>query len=415
MPWAAIVGVQIFMNFSILVGVGKAIAIIARRLNALSIGDIIFKRADEFKPVAIAYALIVFIFYSAYAASQFLGSARLFEVMTGFPFYYALIIAGVVTIIYSTFGGIRGVALSAVVQGIVMTVATIFLVVFVFRNAINNYGSLINVNKALADTAGEKFISLYMPLKWQFGLWFVFDWGLIALPHGLLSALAYKSTKALKSAVILGAVVVTFWTFGMLWSGLLAKLFVPGLKVADYAIPTMAIKFSPLLGGIVFSGVVAAAQSTIAVMIMTISGALLQQLYKITKPTATPEQLKKASIYTMLIAAGVPFLLALIQLPALEWIIVFAIGGTTSALLASIVLGLFWKRGSKYAMLSSMLVGLIVYMIGKSFYKPLAMGMDASVVGTLSSFLVYIIVTLIMNERPSQHVLSVFWGSQKPS
>lgn len=414
-PYVSLIGLQVFMNFSILVGIGKKVAIIGRRINAFSIGDILSKRAEDFKPLAILYALIIFLFYSVYAASQFLGSARIFEVMTGLPFYYALITAGIVTLIYATFGGIRGVALSAVVQGIVMTVATVLLIVFVFKNTLADYGSLANVTKALANTAGEKYVTEYMPLKWQLGLWFMFDWGLMALPHGLQAAFTYKSTKALKGAVIIGAIAVTFWTLSMLMSGLLARLYVPDLKVADYAIPLMVMKFSPWLGGIVFSGVIAAAQSTIAVMIMVISGALLQQLYRNVKPNATPVQLKKATLYLTVVAAVLPFLLALVQIPALEYLIIFAVGGTASAFLAPIALGLFWKRGSKYAMSSSMVVGLLVYIMGKAVYKPLAMGWDASVVATLSSFLVYIIVALIKNERPSQHVLNLFWGVNKPN
>jgi len=397
MPWVALIGLQIFMNFTILTGVGKKFAIVARRVNALSVGDILFERADKDKRVALLY--------------------RIFEVMTGFSFYYALIFAGIVTIVYSTLGGIRGVGLGALLQGIVMTVAVVFLVGAVFSNVIKDYGSLVGATKAMAQVAGEKHISMYMPMRWEASMWFLFNWGLIALPHGLLAAMNYKSTKAAKRAIMLGAVIVTFWTFGMLWSGFLAKLYFPELPVPDHAVPSLTLKLlPPWTAGIIFAGVIAAAQSTIAAMTMIMGSAITQNIYRqVMNPQATPEQMKRVSQYATLGVGLLAFIFALVQLPALEWIVIFAIGGSASALFWPIILGLFWKKGGKNSMVAGMATGLIIYIIAKRIYTPLAFGMDAVVVGVVSSLITYVAVALITKEEASERVIRIFWGAESPS
>jgi len=417
MPWVALIGLQIFMNFTILTGIGKKFAIVARRVNALSVGDILFERADKDKRVALIYGIVTLVFLVAYCAAQFLGASRIFEVMTGFSFYYALIFAGIVTILYSTLGGIRGVGLGALIQGIVMTVAVVFLVGAVFSNVIKDYGSLLGATKAMAQIAGEKHISLYMPMRWEASMWFLFNWGLVALPHGLLAAMNYKSTKAAKRAIMLGAVIVTFWTFGMLWSGFLAKLYFPKLPVPDHAVPSLTLKFlPPWAAGIIFAGVIAAAQSTIAAMTMIMGSAITQNIYRqVMNPQATPEQMKRVSQYATLGVGLLAFIFALVQLPALEWIVIFAIGGSASALFWPIILGLFWKKGGKNSMVASMITGLIIYIIAKRIYTPLAFGMDAIVVGVVSSLIVYMGVALITKEEPSERVIKIFWGAEPPS
>lgn len=51
--------------------------------------------------------------------------------------------------------------------------------------------------------------------------------------------------------------------------------------------------------GIVFAGVISAAQSTIAAMTILISSAVVQNIYReIIRPDAGPERLKKMSMYT---------------------------------------------------------------------------------------------------------------------
>ena len=56
--------------------------------------------------------------------AQFIGGARVFEAVTGFPYELGLIVFAVTVIIYTTVGGFRAVVLTDAVQGIVMILGT---------------------------------------------------------------------------------------------------------------------------------------------------------------------------------------------------------------------------------------------------------------------------------------------------
>jgi len=418
MPWASLMGLQIFMNFYILYGVGRKIGIVARRINALSLGDILFERYDRSKLVALLYALIVIIFLIPYCSSQFIGSTRVFEVMTGWPYMIALILTGLITIFYIAVGGLRGVGLALLIQGAFMTACYAALIAGVWSRALADYGSLVAINEALIKVAGESFMNAFrLPAMWLFSMWLIFNIGLLALPHGLMATLSYKSVKAMKRAIYIGVPIVTFWTYGI-WVGLIGKIYFPKLAVPDYINLMLAMKFLPAgIGGIVYAGVIAAAQSTIATMIIVMSSAALQHIYRLfINPTATHAQLKKTSTWLTIIIGAVAFILAITQPPALEYIIIMAIGGSMSALLWPIVLGLFWKRGNQYGAIASMIVGLITYALGKLGIVPLSAyfaGADASLPGLIFSLIAYLVVTYI-TPPPSTRAIQIFWGAEPP-
>ncbi len=420
MPWVSIVGCQIFMNFAILYGIGKKIGIVARRIGAVSLGDVLFERYEQSKLVALLYTIPVLVFLISYCSVQFVGSSRIFEVMTGWPYMIALILSGLVTIFYVTVGGIRGVGLAVVVQGVFMTVTTILLVAGVFNGIFTTYGGLVEANEAFMKIAGEAYLNLFrLPPALVISWWIIFTVGIIALPHGLMASLTYKSARAMKMAIILGSIIVTFWTYGLLWAGFFAKLWFPKLPVPDHAIPALAMKLlPPWFAGIIFAGVVGAAQSTIAAMTILMSSAFLQHIYRqIIKPTATPEELRRIAFWTTLIIGAVAFLLAITQPPALEFIIIFAIGGLISSLLWPLILGLFWKRGNKYGAIAGMIVGFMVFALGKSKLVPQIVtafgGADPVVAGMISSLIAYLIVTAV-TPPPPLRIIQIFWGAEPP-
>jgi len=420
MPWAGLMGVQIFMNFYVLYGLGRKLGIVARRINAISFGDILYERYDRSKLVAILYALIVVVFLIPYCSTQFVGSARVFEVMTGWPYMIALVLSGLVTVFYATIGGMLGVGLALVVQGIFMTAAYLLLIIGVWGRALADYGSLAAINEALIKVAGEAYMNVFRTppgIAWVFSMWIIFNIGLLTLPHGLMATLTYKSTKAMKWAIYIGIPIVTFWTYGV-WVGMIGKIYFPKLAVPDHINPVLALTMVPAgLGGIIYAGVIAAAQSTIATMIMVMSSALLKHIYALViRPQATPAELKKmTSIFTLAIGA-IAFIIAIWPPPALEYVIILAIGGIMSALFWPLI-GFFWKRANKYGAAAAMIVGLFVYAIDKLKIVPISpvlfAGSDPVISGLLFSLIAFLAATLV-TPPPSKRAIQLFWGATPP-
>ena len=100
--WVLLACIQVPTAFFTLGVLGKKLSIISRKLNAITIFDVLKARYNNsFLNVLSSIMLIVF-FISAIVA-QFIGGARLFEAVTGLSYVTGLIIFSSVVIIYTTF------------------------------------------------------------------------------------------------------------------------------------------------------------------------------------------------------------------------------------------------------------------------------------------------------------------------
>ena len=131
--WVLLACIQVPTAFFTLGVLGKKLSIISRKLNAITIFDVLKARYNNgFLNVLASIMLIVF-FISAIVA-QFIGGARLFEAVTGLSYLTGLIIFSSVVIIYTTFGGFRAVTLTDAIQAVIMFTATIVLFVVILKH-----------------------------------------------------------------------------------------------------------------------------------------------------------------------------------------------------------------------------------------------------------------------------------------
>jgi sodium/pantothenate symporter len=413
--WVVLTNWQNFLNLMILGVVGKKIGIIARRIDARSYLDIFGARYEDNRAVLIVSGLSLLIFLIPYASIQFVGGARLFEGLLGINYYEALTLIGAAVIAYTAFGGIKGTVLAAFVQGIVMTIAAIILFVTVviklggFTMAMH---AIETVNPQLTDPTAVGGIATP---RWLASFAVLFGFAVLGLPHGVMPALIYKSSKAMLKALVIGAIVVTIWTVFMATTGTLAQAVNPDLKIPDKAIPTMMTwALGPVWRGIVLTGVVAALQSTVAAMVMLMSGSLVMDIYaKVFKPQATFESLRPMARWATLAIGVAAFCLAVFPPPALEWIVYFAVAGLESSLFVPLLFGLYWKRANTPGALAGMVGGLAGYILIAGYLKKLAFGMHPVIMGILISLICFMVVTYL-TPSPSGHILQLYWGKERP-
>lgn len=403
---------QNFMNFCVLGEVGKKIGIVARRINAQSYLDLLIHRYEKNPIVGLIGVLTMVVFMGAYVTSQFVGGARLFESMTGFPYWLGLVLFSVVVLVYAAFGGMKGVSIAVVVQGLVMTLAVLAL----FFAAM---GRLMPLEESIRKI-GQLDPKLISPWTWkphyEFSMWVVFGLVTLGLPHGVLPTLTYKNTKAMRSAIVLGTIFVVLWTLMLIWMGNLTRALIPNLKVPDHAIPSLALTvLPPWLTGIVMAGVAGAIQSTVGAMILVISATIVRDAYAAyINPKATAAQLKSVTQITTSVICLIVFLAALNPPKALEWVIVFAIGGLASAYFFPMLLGLYWWRANEYGAIAGMLGGLIMYILIRGKFLPaLAFGMDPIVTSLAVSGILLVVVSLL-TPQPSKRVVLTYFGKGVP-
>ena len=406
-PWLLINASQIFVTFVVLGEIGKKIGIIARRIDAQSYLDLLVHRFNGNKVVILFGVMSVTVFMLSFVVGQTVGGARIFEALTGLPYWIGLLLFAATVLIVTVFGGLRGVALAIIVQGIAMTIAVACLVIGA-HVAVTDLGGWEHLMRGVAAREPEYFDPFRWSYRYEFSQWIIYGFAAISLPHLAMGALTYKSVKAMRKAAMLGIVIVTFWTLGLgIYCALAAKGIFTDLKIADHAVPVLTMKVVPTwLAGITLAGVASAVQSTVAAIIIVISSTLVINCYKaLIAPKVTPEKLKKVSLLTTSALSVAVFIFALNPPDFLQLVITFSMGGMAAAFFFAMLLGCYWKRCNEYG----------TYLVVELKLLPfdISMGMHTVAVSMLVGLLLLIGVSLVTPKTP-KGIIMTWFGRRYP-
>ncbi|MDY4122739.1 MAG: sodium/panthothenate symporter, partial [Ellagibacter isourolithinifaciens] len=96
---------------------GKKMALVSRKLDAVTVIDVIRARYSS-NALANVSAVVVVLFFAATMVAQFVGGAKLFEAVTGYSYLVGLVLFGVAVVLFTTIGGFRGVAVTDAICGV---------------------------------------------------------------------------------------------------------------------------------------------------------------------------------------------------------------------------------------------------------------------------------------------------------
>lgn len=219
--------------------------------------------------------------------------------MTGGSYWVGLLLFGAVIGVYTLLGGMKSVAATSIFQGFVMIAAVVALV-FGYSSYIGqHYGSLTNVVSSLAESEQTQYMlaptgALTAPVL--ISLIVMFAISSVALPHVAQGNLAYKNTKSLKTAVVVGSISSVIVYLALLLVGVIVRVIAPDMTVSDYVTPYLSFLTMPSpLVGVMLSAVASAIQSTVASMLLVICAVICKDLYKdVIRPDASEAQIKKS-------------------------------------------------------------------------------------------------------------------------
>ena len=212
--WVA--AVQFGTVFLVMGGLGNRLAIVSRRTGAVTIAGYL-KARYKADVLVIVTSLLMVAFFIAQMISQFTGGATLVESVTGLPYWLSLLIFAAVVIIYTSFGGFTAVVITDTIQGIIMVVGTFLFMFFVLRAA----GGLSGVDAGLANNLPDVYDNLtavYKPGA-LLSYWVLVGVATIGLPQTAVRCMGFKSTKHLKSAMVIGTIVCVVVIGGMPLAG----------------------------------------------------------------------------------------------------------------------------------------------------------------------------------------------------
>jgi sodium/pantothenate symporter len=413
--WVLLAMIQVPTAWLTLGVLGKKYAIIARRVNAVTVNDILWARYRNRWVVILASVSLV-LFFTAAMVAQFIGGARLFETVTGLSYNTGLIIFALSVILYTTLGGFRAVALTDAVQGVVMVLGTMALLVGVVQvggGVESLVGKLQEIDPALISPFGpEDFLNKPFILSF----WVLVCFGVIGLPHTAVRCFGYRDSRSMHTAIILSTVVLGVLMLGMHLCGVFGRVLVPDLTVGDKIMPTLTLSvLHPVVAGVFLAGPLAAIMSTIDSQLILASATLIKDLYlnyirrHPADDTRTEERnLHRASFACTALIGTIVFLAALRPPELIVWLNLFAFGGLQAAFLWPVVLGLYWKRANAAGVLASMICGVGTYVYMAAVVKRF-MGMHV-IVPSLGIALAALVIISLMTRRPSREIRNLFWG-----
>jgi len=425
--WTAIgLAVGTYLNWLL---VARRIRVYTHRLDAITIPAFFSKRFGDDKNILSGIAaLVILIFFIPYTASGFAACGKLFNSLFGFDYITAMVISGIVIVLYTTMGGFLAASTTDFVQSIVMTIALITIVLFgidvaggldvVLNNARALPGYLsMSLSHDVATNSANPYgpITIVSTLAWGLGYF--------GMPHILLRFMAIEDERKLK----LSRRVATTWV-------VISMAVAVGIGIIGYsaseagAIPmlqgsgseTVVVKFAgllstygipaALLAGVVLAGILACTMSTSDSQLLAAASSVSQNLMEECLHIKMSNKMKiVVARSTVILISLVGMIMARDPNSSVFGIVSFAWAGFGAAFGPVMLFSLFWKRMNKWGALAGMLAGGVTIFVWKYGVRP--MGGVWNIYELLPAFLVaclFIVVVSLVTKAPDQKIVEEF-------
>ena len=407
--WVLLAMIQLPTVWLTLGVLGKKFAIIARRVNAVTINDMLWARYRS-KWVVVLGSVTIILAFIATMVVQFIGGARLLETATGLSYQQGLFLFASCVLLYTVIGGFRAVVMTDALQGIIMLIGTGALLagILIAGDGLPNLIHQLKVidPKLVSPTgAGDMLTQPFM-----LSFWILVCVGVVGLPHSALRCFGYRDSKALHRGILIGTVVSALLMLGMHLAGALGRAILPGMDSPDKIMPSLMMEvLPPWLAGVFLAAPMAAIMSTIDSQLIQASATLVKDLYlNYLNPRQEKLEVRipRLSLLCTLILGTLVRLAALQPPEMIIWLNLLAFGGLQAVFLWPLVLGLYWSRANGPGALASMVSGIVCYGALSQWGIKLA-GLHA-IVPSLGLGLVAFILVSLLTPPPDQSVRRLF-------
>ncbi|QBY04233.1 sodium transporter [Thalassotalea sp. HSM 43] len=339
--------------------------------------------------------------------------------IVGVDVVYGMIFLGAFSVAYSLYGGLKAVALTDIIQVVLLVLGGLFLS-YIALDLIGNGQGLIAGFTALTEQAPDKFDMIlseesehYMDLPGLSvligGMWIMnlSYWGFNQ--YIIQRTLAAKNLREGQKGIAFAAFLKLLMPIIVVLPGIAAYLLIPDLSRPDQAYPSLLNLMPEGLKGLVFAALVAAIVSSLASMTNSIATIFTMDLYKNDdKPKSQAHYVKvgrivslSALIIAMIVAK--PLLGKFDQ--AFQYIQEFT-GFFTPGIVVLFFTGMFWKKTTANAGLAAALGSAILSFALKMLWPELPF-MDRVGLVFLLCLAIAIVVSLVENHGDHQHAVDL--------
>ena len=337
--------------------------------NAITLPDYFENHFDDKSNILrMVSVVIIFSCMMAYVAAQFTAIGKTFDAIFGVPHIISISVGGTIVLVYTMMGGVRAVAWTDFIQGIIMVLGLVILSLMPLTSLGGFSGMLTEVSKASPETLqwmGGKSVSVFLgSLVGLLGI----GLGYPGQPHVITRYMAAKNTEAIQKGtfIALGWGLMVYSSSILL--GICGQALFPGLEDPEHLFPKAAEQLLPtLLTAVVLTGVLAAIMSTVSAQILVATSAIAHDVYsKILKKTFSHKAILLVSRITVLVLGIGAMLIALGETRVIFWFVLFAWSGLGASFGPLILFTLYSKKVTRDGAIAGMLTGFLTTLIWKA-------------------------------------------------
>lgn len=312
----------------------------------------------------------------------------------------AMLIAFTMVAAFVYLSGLKGVATTAVIKDVVLIIAVVFFGLYL---PIHYFGSVGGMFEAL-DAAKPGFLALpggtkALDVSWVMSTLVLTSLGFYMWPHFSANSFSAKSPEVLRHNAVYLPLYQICLLFPMLIGFTALLVLTPALKTPDMAFMTIVQQAFPgwalgLVGGAgALACMIPAADLILSTSMLFTRNIFVRGFGENTKP----ETQAKVARFFVLVLTAVALALAIGAPSMLVNLLLTGYSGVTQ-FFPMIVLGLFWKRATKIAAFSGLIVGecLVFYLILNKM-DPLGiwgLNLNAGFVALVINLIVFVAISL---------------------
>lgn len=360
-----------------------------RNLGKFTFADIAAFRLGQ-KEIRTLAALGSLSVVTLYLIAQMVGSGKLIQVLFGLEYEYAVILVGVMMIIYVTFGGMLATTWVQIIKAVLLLSGVTFMAFMILQHFGFNFESLAskaveshNLGQAIMEPGG--FIS--DPIS-AISLGLALMLGTAGLPHILMRFFTVGNAKEARKSVVWATGFIGYFYLVIAVIGLGAIVFLNSDAGASYFVDgklfggnnMAAIHLSHIVGGDIFLGFISAvAFATILAVVsgLTLAGAsaISHDLYaSVINPNSTEEQEMRVSKISVLVIGIIGVILGIaFENQNIAFMVGLAFAIAASANFPILFLSIYWKklttRGALIGGLLGLATAIILVILGPVVWK----------------------------------------------
>ncbi len=338
-------GVPVLISTFLMIVGAKAI----RKVGYLTQGKMMEARYS--KSTAYILSIMILLFMTLSAATQMVGVGDFFGTYLGISYEAAILLGTSIVLIYSFFGGFRGVVLTDIIQFFLLLASAV--IVFVVALQESGGFSEIALKAESVNKVGfmdmSSGVSKYMMYVITFGC----AWMIQANVWQRISAA--KDDKDARKMTVMSFIAYIPLYLIVVFTGMAGIVLYDTLPEGGVVTAIVIDYLSPVVGALVFVGISAAIMSTMDSLINTAAMTLSMDIFE--NHESEEKQLQFSRVSTVIVtAAALIISLGIRSILDLSWI---ASDIITTGVFVPLLAGFVWHRGNSKGAIASMLVGLV--------------------------------------------------------